>query len=708
MTTANINEELRMRLRQQELLAELGACALRGGEPSGLLQEATRLVALGLGINFAKVLRYLWDEDAFLVCAGVGWRDGVVGHARIGADLSSPAGYALRTGKPVISNSLAEESRFQTPALLVEHGILRAINVIIRSGDDHYGVLEADTRHEGNFEPQDIAFMQAAAALLGVALERRNGEMALAKAHAHSSEILESISDAFYAMDHDWRFTYFNSKAEALWGRDRVGMLGKVFWEEYPAAAGGVLHEAHLRAARERRVVTVEALSPVLHRWLDVTICPSDSGLSVYARDITRRKESEAALQRLTETLEQRVAARTRELADANERLSAEIAERRKAEAALMQAQRLEAIGQLTGGVAHDFNNLLTAVIGNLELLRPTQLTERAARHIEAALQAARRGGELTQQLLAYARKQHIEPRPVDVKAVVVRMVELLGRSLRSLVTVQADLADDLWHALCDPAQLEAILLNLAINARDAMPEGGRIWITTRNIEATHERLPPELEAGRYVLLAVTDEGSGMTPEVLSKAFEPFFTTKEVGKGRGLGLAQVQGVARQFGGTVCLRSTLGAGTTVEVFLPQANSDGTRTEAPVERLTNRPPPGDTTILVVDDQDDVRAVAVAFLQHAGYRVRDARDGGGGLALLQTTPVALALVDHGMAEMSGVEFVRQARRQRADLRVIYLTGYADPLEAESVDPHDPVLGKPYRPDDLLAVVKRLLDSI
>ena len=577
MTTANINEELRVRLRQQELLAELGACALRGGEPSGLLQEATRLIALGLETKFAKVLQYLPDEDELLVCAGVGWREGVVGHARIGADLLSPAGFALRTGKPVISNALDKESRFRTPALLAEHGILRAINVIIRSGDAHFGVLEADSRRAGDFEPQDIAFMQGAAALLGVALERRNSDMALAKAHAHSSEILESISDAFYTMDHGWRFTYFNSKAEALWGRDRVSMLGKVFWDEYPAAAGGVLHVAHLTAGRERRVVTVEALSPVLHRWLDVTICPSDSGLSVYARDVTPRKESEAALRRLAETLEQRVAARTQELADANEHLSAEVAERRKAEAALVQAQRLEAIGQLTGGVAHDFNNLLTAVIGNLELLRPNEVTERAARHIEAALQAARRGGELTRQLLAYARKQHVEPRPVDVNTVVARMGDLLSRSPSGLVTIQADLADDLWHALCDPVQLESILLNLAINARDAMPGGGRLWIATRNVGATHERLPPELGSGRYVVLTITDEGSGMTPEVLSKAFEPFFTTKEVGKGSGLGLAQVQGAARQLGGTVRLRSTLGAGTTVEVFLPWADSNRTGTE-----------------------------------------------------------------------------------------------------------------------------------
>jgi PAS domain S-box-containing protein len=707
MTATSIDEQLRLRLRQQEILAELGAFALRGGERDSLLQEATRLVALGLETMFCKVLEYRPAEDELLVIAGVGWRDGVVGHARIGADLASPAGYALKTGNPVISNSLETEDRFYTPTLLTEHGILRAINVIIRYDNTHFGVLEADSRHQGDFEPHDLSFMQAAANLLGLALNRNRIEAALAASHSQTSDILESISDAFFAVDQQWQLTYVNRRAEEMWGRTRAELLGKVFWKEFPQAAGSPIYEAHLRAAREKRVVTLEAMSPVLNRWVDMTIYPSDIGLSVYLRDITRRKNSEDALRRFTETLEQRVRERTLELAEANARLTREIADRKSAEAALMQAQRLEAIGQLTGGIAHDFNNLLTAVIGNLELLRPTLTSARAARQANAALQAARRGGELTRQLLAFARKQHVEPQPVDVNAVVMRMRDLLGRSLGGLVSIETDLAASLWAAQTDPVQLESIVLNLAINARDAMPEGGRVRIATRNVEAGAPALPAELERRDYVLVTVEDEGSGMPPEVLAKAFEPFFTTKDIGKGSGLGLAQVHGVVQQFGGTARLHSTVGVGTVVEVFLPRADSlTGAEAEAGV-RPENAPPPGGITVLVVDDQDDVRDVAVAFLEDAGYTVRAASSGTDGLAALDNGPVSVALVDHGMAGMSGIEFVRQARQRWPELPVIYLTGHAEPLGSEGVDPNDRVLTKPYMPDDLLEAVRRALDG-
>ncbi len=706
MSAQSAEQELRLRLRQQEILAELGAAALRGGPPESLFQEATRLIALGLETMFCKVLEYRSSEDQLLVIAGVGWHDGVVGHARIGADLASPAGYALKTGRPVISNSLSAEARFHTPPLLVEHGIQRAINVIIRSNGEHFGVLEADSRHPGDFEIQDLAFMQAAANLLGLALDRNRTEAALAASHGQTTDILESISDAFYAVDHDWRLTYFNRKAEELWGRTRGDLLGKIYWEEFPHTAGGPIHEAHIRAAEEKQVTTIEAMSPTLDRWVDVTIFPGDSGLSVYLRDITQRKQSEDDLKRFTETLELRVRERTRELAETNARLTEEIAERKKAEAALMQAQRLEAIGQLTGGIAHDFNNLLTAVIGNLELLRPVLANDRALRQADSALQAARRGGELTRQLLAYARKQHVEPRPVDANAVVTRMRDLLGRSLGGLVSIETDLTSDPWPALTDPVQLESIVLNLAINARDAMPEGGRVRIATRNVPRAAGTLPADLERRDYVLLTVEDEGIGMPPEVLAKAFEPFFTTKDIGKGSGLGLAQVHGVVQQFGGTARLRSTVGIGTVVEVFLPRSAIPAPGDEAVHARPANAPPPGGITVLVIDDQDDVRDVAVTFLQDAGYAVRYASSGAAGLEALDSGPVSVALVDHGMAGMSGIEFVRQARQRWPDLPVVYLTGHAEPLESEGVDPHDRVLTKPYTPDDLLEAVRQSLD--
>ena len=241
----------------------------------------------------------------------------------------------------------------------------------------------------------------------------------------------------------------------------------------------------------------------------------------------------------------------------------------RRVEAQLRQAQKMEAIGQLTGGIAHDFNNLLTAVIGNLELLQSRLTDQRSASLVEAALRSALRGGQLTQQLLAYARRQNLSPRPVDVNAVIAGMGELLQRSLGGLVQVEVDLAPDLWPATSDPTQLELVVLNLAINARDAMPDGGQLRIATGNVDRQEAARLAVLDPGDYVRIAVIDTGIGMTSDVLEHALEPFFTTKAIGKGSGLGLAQVYGVATQFGGTVRLASEPGAGTTVEVFLPRA-------------------------------------------------------------------------------------------------------------------------------------------
>ena len=246
-----------------------------------------------------------------------------------------------------------------------------------------------------------------------------------------------------------------------------------------------------------------------------------------------------------------------------------DLTETRRIEAQLRQAHKMEAIGQLTGGIAHDFNNLLTAVTGNLELLQRRTGDARALRYIEMALRAAQRGGALTQQLLAYARQQHLSPRPVDVNAVLQGMEEFLQRSLGDLVQVVMELDPTLWPGRADPTQLESMVLNLAINARDAMPEGGTLRIATRNLAAARAGMAPELEPGDYAVIAVIDAGTGMSRDVQERAFEPFFTTKEIGKGSGLGLAQVFGLSRQFGGAARLQSDPGRGTTVEIFLPRA-------------------------------------------------------------------------------------------------------------------------------------------
>jgi CheY-like chemotaxis protein len=364
----------------------------------------------------------------------------------------------------------------------------------------------------------------------------------------------------------------------------------------------------------------------------------------------------------------------------------------------------MESLGKLTGGIAHDFNNLLTAVTGNLEMIEARVTDPRLLSHVAAAMRSALRGGQLTQQLLAYARRQNLLPRPVDVNAVVVGMGELLNRSLGGLVQVETELAADLWPAISDPTQLELVILNLAINSRDAMPAGGRLRIVTSNVHKAEFDCPNSADPGDYVRIAVIDTGIGMPQDVMAQAFEPFFTTKDVGKGSGLGLAQVYGVTTQFGGTVRLASEHGAGTTVEVFLPRAVPVQATVTTPAPYAPAVPVNGAGVVLVVDDEPEVRAIAAAFLREAGYVVEEAGNGPAARDIVAASPVCLALVDYAMPMMSGHEFVRQARQFRPDLPVIYVTGAADALSLrERV--RDPIVMKPYSRAGLLKIVNEML---
>jgi len=385
---------------------------------------------------------------------------------------------------------------------------------------------------------------------------------------------------------------------------------------------------------------------------------------------------------------------------------SVDLTEMRRMEAQLRQAQKMEAIGQLTGGVAHDFNNLLTAVIGNLELLERRLTDQRSLALVAAAMRAALRGGELTHQLLAYARRQNLSPRPVDVNAVIAGMGDLLQPSLAGLVRLETDLAADLWPAASDPTQLELVILNLALNSRDAMPTGGRLRIATTNVPRGDPGRPDTLPSGDFVKIAVIDTGIGMPPDVVERAFEPFFTTKEFGKGSGLGLAQVFGVASQFGGTVRLASEPGAGTTVELFLPRAGTSPPAAPAAEPAEAGKGSSG-AVVLLVDDDPDVREIAAAFLTDAGYIVKSAGSGREAREMLLAGPVCLALVDYAMPIMSGFEFVRLAREIQPDLPVLYVTGASDTLAPGELQPRDPVLMKPFSRTALLKLVRDMLDA-
>ncbi|MES3091702.1 response regulator [Sphingomonas aerolata] len=422
------------------------------------------------------------------------------------------------------------------------------------------------------------------------------------------------------------------------------------------------------------------------------------------ARHFEDREKARAELRDLADTLEAKVEARTRELAAANDRLTAEIAERERAEARLVQAQKMEAIGQLTGGIAHDFNNLLTAVIGSLDLLLRRTDDEKIRRLASMALQAGERGATLTAQLLSFSRRQHLSPVPVEPNQVVASMADLLARSIGAAVTVELDLADDIWRAMVDPTQLEVVLLNLAINARDAMPSGGVVRIATRNLAAVPDALTAELNPGAYVAIEVADTGAGMTPAVLARAFEPFFTTKGQGKGTGLGLAQVYGFARQSGGTVRIVSAENEGTVITLYLPRTTevADPVAIERLAQATGSR-----QRILVVDDDNDVRGVAAQMIEEIGYQVVAAASGSEALTEFGRASFDLVLTDVVMPGMSGVDLARRIRAVAPAMPLLFASGYADVATFGDELAAETVLKKPYRIGEVAARIGDALSA-
>jgi signal transduction histidine kinase/CheY-like chemotaxis protein len=399
--------------------------------------------------------------------------------------------------------------------------------------------------------------------------------------------------------------------------------------------------------------------------------------------------------------LERRVEERTAELESANRQLASQIVERERVETVLRQAQRLEAVGQLTSGVAHDFNNLLMVILGNIRQMQKTLDDPTIQRRLKMMAQAAERGAQLTAQMLAFSRRQRLEPRAVDLNDTVGSMRDLLQATMGGSVRIETVLQPDLWAAMIDPTQIELVILNLAINARDAMEVGGALTVETGNVTLGAPLRPEEPSAGDYVMVAVTDTGSGMSPEVLAKVFEPFFTTKEVGKGSGLGLSQVFGLAKQSGGGVRIDSKPGEGASVRVFLPKASALPQVAEAEAADVAERTPK-DLNVLLVDDDSAVREVTAGILQDLGYHVVEAGSGGAALDLLdRQTQIDVLLVDFAMPGMNGAEVAREVHARRPGLPVLFVTGYAD-TEALAAAGDDGILRKPFVERDLAAKLR------
>lgn len=516
-----------------------------------------------------------------------------------------------------------------------------------------------------------------------LARSREQLERAVEERTAERDRLWKLSRDPFLIADTDGRWLSVSPGWTELLGWSEQEMLGRSpEWMEHPDDRDRT-REMIAQLAGGARTVRYEnrfRARDNLFRWISWTAVSEGSLIYAVARDVTAEKEAAAAL--------------------------------RQAEEQLRQGQKMEAVGQLTGGIAHDFNNMLAVVISSLNLLerRVGIEDDRARRFLEAAVDAARRAASLTQRLLAFSRQQPLRPEPVDVNRVVTGMKDLLRHSLGVDVRLETILADELWRTHIDPNQFENALLNLAVNAGDAMPDGGRLVIETRNAAIDPIRDEVGITAGDYIVVTVSDTGSGMSAEVIARAFDPFFTTKSVGKGTGLGLSQVYGFVRQSGGHVKIESEVGNGTTVTVYLPRLLQEA----EPVtenETAAGFPEAGSQeVVLVVEDDDAVRQTSVDALEELGYRVLEADGAAAALRLLDSHPeIALLFTDVVMPEVNGAELAEEALRRRPGLKVLMTTGYArNAAERVSLsDPAVPLIRKPFTLDNLAGKVREALSA-
>ncbi|MHB1204561.1 MAG: ATP-binding protein [Rhodospirillaceae bacterium] len=489
---------------------------------------------------------------------------------------------------------------------------------------------------------------------------------------------------------------------EALYGAALEGMAEMVRaqepWSDLPfVVLSGSNGHAPIISWRERMLASLRNVTLLERPVQGMTLISAiRSALRARSRQYEVRRHLEEG-QRGAAELERLVAGRTRELEEANSALHIQIKERARIEERLRHAQKIEAIGQLTGGVAHDFNNLLMVITGGLNMLE--RRPERRAEVIDAMQKAAARGARLTHQLLAFSRRQELKPQAIDIKAYLGEMSELLARSLRGDVNVVTEVADGAWPIDADPGELQLVILNLAVNARDAMPQGGTIVIRVENA-------PGREGAPDFVSLSISDTGVGMTREVIERVFEPFFTTKDVGKGSGLGLAQVHGFVTQSGGSIKIASEVGRGTTIFILLPRSGQMPDRPAADAAGAAAKPEKGKGHVLLVEDEDEVAALVSEMLGELGYDVTRAVSATAALgALANGRNIDIVFSDVMMpGGMNGLELSREIHRRRPELPVLLTSGYADAVKKQAQSEGVPLLPKPYQLDDLAAAIERL----
>lgn len=599
--------------------------------------------------------------------------------------------YVLRTGRPLLLGfEVFEELRASGEVELVGSNSPSWMGVPLVTPQQTIGVLAVQHyEDEGAFSERDLEFFGSVGSHIALAIERKRAEEQLHTSRELYTNVVESMSNGVMVLDSRYHFLHWNRAMAAMSGTpsEKVLRNGRLPWEIFPhikelgidrlmqramegepQSAQGLEH--HLPDGRVR--VTNETYRPL--RGPDRQIL----GVVGVVRDVTKRREAEEAL--------------------------------RRSEEQLRQAQKMEAIGRLAGGIAHDFNNLLTAINGYSELIHDRLPTQDPMReHVGEIRKAGERAAEFTRQLLAFSRKQVIQPRIVNVNELVSDQRGLLQRLIGEHIELSTELADDLDCVRADPGQLEQLIINLVVNARDAMPTGGRLTIRTANRELDQSWASHPVAPGSYVGLEVEDTGVGMEPAILDRIFEPFFTTKEDGRGTGMGLSTVYGIVKQNGGYVWVDSQPGRGSVFWIYLPRTTRRPTSSRQ--ISAADLDLQGTETVLVVEDEDSVRSLARMILEQQGYRVIDAGDPQEALGLCQNRreSIDLLISDVVMPRMSGPQLVAKLLRLMPDLRVLYISGHPDEtiLQHGVITEDTELLVKPFRVRELVARVRKVLEE-
>ena len=707
----DITARRRSEARQETLLAL--ADALRDlTDPAEIAHAASEVLGRALGVS--RVGYGIIDRVAETISIERDWNApgvqsiaGTLNFRDFGSYIDD-----LKVGRTVVIGDAAEDPRTRSTAeQLSEISAEAFINMPLVEQGRFVALFFANNATPRPWPEDDITLMREVAARVRAASERARAEQAVRLSEAQFRAFAQAVPNQIWASRPDGFLDWFNAALHAYTGKTEEELAGPSGWtaivhpDDLPRARAaweaalrtGTIYEVEFRIRRHDgawrwflvRAEPIRDADGVITRWIGAST------------DIDDRLRQAAELEQLNETLEEQVATRTRELMAAEE--------------ALRQSQKMEAVGQLTGGIAHDFNNLLTGITGSLEIMGSRIAQGRfneIDRYTTAAQGAARRAAALTHRLLAFSRRQTLDPRPIDANRLIGGLEELVRRTVGPQIEVEVVAAAGLWTTLVDPNQLENALLNLCINARDAMPEGGRLTIETGNrwldARAAEQR---DMDPGQYISVCVSDTGTGMSADVIAKAFDPFFTTKPLGVGTGLGLSMIYGFARQSGGQVRIYSEPGDGAMVCIYLPRHLGPAEAAEpVPDVAETHRARAGET-VLIVDDEPTVRMLVLEVLEELGYAALEAADGAAGLKILQSEArIDLLVTDVGLpGGMNGRQMADAARLVRPNLEVLFITGYAENAVVGNghLDPGMHVMTKPFAMEALASRIKALIPS-